>query len=422
MSGRTEDEGTDSLPLGPLGEALARKTGGATDPEKVLAKAMGTDVTAAAQKLIASGKSETEAYKALAPEHADILGELAQEIAQLNRDLPDWRDETGKQSDRGHALEAEFKRISEENQFALKLFHERKEERRREQIQSRIAAREERKEELFSRATDSFTLRDAVAVMDGDFALRYRYFIVDDNRERIQRKDREGKPMTTRQGEPLYATRDGVVLLSCSGGTAEIIDCTQRSVMERMSGKRVPLRPADEFETNRGEPFFSIPIREGLVRRWKAEEANTRRHGMSERREISFTEGASKKGVAVAHWPPQRPYLSGKRKGPLSVVISFTGKGNFTLGDVFSSQFEEFLALAVGQKLSLELPDEPTADADEETRKAFQRHKFLVNLINRRVEYETIQSAREAAREAEGLNTDEPEEEASSEETAEIES
>ncbi len=394
------------------GMAAAFRRAGVENPEDIskFSSAEVADLTKKLNELtLTDPTTRVEALKAHAEEQAEILSKAYQnrsKIRNIRRENELPEEMFAEEEANAQAMIDLIENPQTGNIFAARLNRERVDALHLQQRNERFAARDAREKDIFSRATEGFTLHMACGSEDGTYALLYRPQIIGPDSRPVQRRDKGGNPMTNPDGSPMIATKRHVVLLLCSGGSARVLDSTQRSVVEKMGDREVRLLPDEDFETPRGEPFFSLPIKEALTRRFKAEKMNASRQEMTAKREISFTDGKNKKGVAVAHWPPQRPYLSGKRKGPLSVVVSFTGKGNFELEEVFSSEFEDFLTPAIGKKLSLELPEEPAADADEETRKAFQRHKFLVNLINRRVEYEARVSAREAEKAELSAETD----------------
>ncbi len=396
---------------------------GIKDPKDIGKVFSSVEVTELTNKLkemtLTDPSGRLQALKDHAEDQAKILGEAYQnrsKIRALRRedDLP--AEMFAKEEANAQAIIDLLEDPDTGNIFAARINKKRADARFQERRNERIAERQTREKGLFDKATEGFTIHMASdGKEDGEYALIYHPQIIGEDGP-VQRLDKDRKPMFTRSGEPIIATKTHVVLLGCSGGKARVIDCTQRSVIERMGDKRVVLTPEEDFGTPRGEPYFVLPIRQALVGRYKAEGFNAQRQEMTDKREISFTEGATKKGVAVAHWPPKNPYTSGQRRGPLSVVISFTGRGNFTLDEILSSSFEEFLAPAVGERFSLELPTEPVApeapadDADEDTQTAYKTaveafetarialkpHKFLVTLINRRKKFEEWMSSREA--------------------------
>jgi len=384
--------------LGPIGEQLRRQFG-TEDGATVLAKAQSTDVIGEADELTEQLGSKLAAYKALASDHADTLGAIAQELARLNRELPGWRTEPGALSRMGHDLESEFKRISEENQFALREFQQRKDARREQQYKERRQAFTDAVTRVRETATIK-TLHDACAPgASGTFALRREVPILDDN----------GKPLTFRDGRGTEKTRTRTVwdLFRICDGTAQMVDSTSRNAVERFGDKAIPLNPPT-FRTDRGQPFFPRTVQDALVSLWSREEERDQIHeeiqGLLDQRDpenFSFRDlVAGKKGVAAAHF---RTWRMKGQQGRLTVVVTSTGK-NASLTAFISPAFSKLLEPVIGAKVPVAKLTDENLDRDEEPFETL----FLNNLARARISYEERVANR--AETAEDLNEEDGEE------------
>lgn len=340
-------------------------------------------------------QNELDAARKLAPEHATLLGQAARALDSIHRNFPDTkytqkiREEGagGKFGRMALGIQEKFDEIADRNPFALEEYHRQKDAR----DQQRRNERRQAFNDSVSRIRDAATIKSLHEACepdaDGTFALRREVPVLNESREPMTFKDARGNErIRTRTVWDLYQVSDY---------TAQLIDSTAKSAVEKSGEYRVPFNPPT-FQTERGQPFFNRTTREALAALYEREgkRAVVREEIQSvlalRDESATFHDLAeNKKCTAAGHirtW--KMPKCS---PGRLTVAVTGTGRGNISLVAFAGPSFRERLEPILGEKAPLEKVLAEELDRENESFATI----FLNNFFRARLPYEKKVASRE---------------------------